>query len=137
MTKFCTDTTQLFTQLFWYVQQGYSLTCFLADLVHIRTLFFFCKLKSFVLSLSGGISRPMAYMESEVLNPISHSNYLVVQVLDIFICRDMNKVAWIVQFKQSQLEIPHVAVFAVMSIRSEIYHQRFRLLLENMKAEII
>ena len=34
----------------------------------------------------------------------------------------MNKVAWIVQFKQSQLETPHASVLAVMSVRNEDCH---------------
>lgn len=79
----------------------------------------------------------MAYMESEVLNLILNSNSLVLQVLDIFILRVMNKVAWIVQFKQLQLETPYVSVLPVMSIRNENHHQQSILLLENMKAEII
>lgn len=57
-------------------------------------------------------------MES-VLNPVSDSNHLVFQVLDIFICRVMNRVASIVHFKQSQLETPHASVLAMMSIRDE------------------
>ena len=59
-------------------------------------------------------------MES-VLNPVSNLNHLVFQVLDIFICRVMNKVASIVHFKPSQLETPHASVLAMMSIRDEDY----------------
>ena len=68
---------------------------------------------------------------------ILDSNHLVLQVLDIFIRKVMDKVAWIVQFKQSQLETPHESVFAVMSIMNENYHQQSKLLLQNMKDEII
>ena len=75
----------------------------------------------------------MVYVESEVLNPILNSNHPVLQVLDIFIRRVMDKVAWIVQFKQSQLETPHASVFAVMSIMNENCLQQSQLLLQNMK----
>lgn len=79
----------------------------------------------------------MAYVKSKVLNPISNSNCLVLQVLDIFILRVMHKVAWIVQFKKLQFETRHVSIFPVMNIRNENYPQQSRLLLENMKSEII
>ena len=95
------------------------LTCFLIDLICVRALLC-CELKSFALSLSGVISRPEGCVES-VLNPVSDSNHLVFWVLDIFICRVMNKVASIVHFKQSQLETPHASVLAMMSIRDEDY----------------
>lgn len=49
----------------------------------------------------------------------------------------MDTVAWIIQFKQSQLETPHVSIFPVMNIRNENYPQQSQLLLENMKSEII
>lgn len=95
------------------------------------------EVKIVLLSSSRVMSRPVAYVKSKVLNPISNSNCLVLQVLDIFILRVMNKVAWIVQLKKSQLETPHVSIFPVMNIRNENYPQQSQLLLENMKSKII
>lgn len=90
-----------------------------------------------LLSSFGVMNRPVAYVKSKVLNPISNSNCLVLRVFDIFILRVMKKVAWIVQFMQSQLETPHESIFPVMNIRNENYPQQSQLLLENMKSEII